>query len=185
MENRIEESLTLVLQGCLKKDDKYREILYKKFFGYALGIAMLYSKDRTDAMEVVNDSFLKVFSRINQYNDAMPFKGWLRKIVIHTAIDRLRKYGKKMQYVETTKVAVPDETPNAVSQLTAEEIVGLLQQLPYLHRTVFGLYELEGYSHEEVASRLGIPESSSRVYLTRAKKQLRELFPVHFQEDYE
>jgi RNA polymerase sigma-70 factor (ECF subfamily) len=80
---------------------------------------------------------------------------------------------------------IRDESPNVVSELTANDIIKLLNQLPPLHKLVFSLYELEGYSHDDIAQKLNIPESSSRVYLARAKKQLRDLFPVYFETNYE
>lgn len=166
------------MEGCIRKREKSRELLYKRFFGYALGVALLYNHQRNEAIEVVNDSFLKVFSKIGQYDPHLPFKGWLRKIVINTSIDYLRRNNKSHLHLEAEKQIIPDETPGVLSELAAAEIVKVLNMLPHFHKTVFCLYEIEGYSHEEIASQLGIPASSSRVYLTRAKAQLRELFPV-------
>jgi RNA polymerase sigma-70 factor (ECF subfamily) len=180
LESSIEKNLEPIILGCIKKDDKSLEILYKKFFGYALGVALIYNHQRSDALEVVNDSFVKVFSKIGKYDTSKPFKGWLRKIVINTSIDQLRRNHKDYQFVEPEKYAIHDESPGIMGQLAAEDIIEILNQLPHFHKTVFCLYEIEGYSHEEIGEQLGIPVSSSRVYLTRAKKQLRELFPVNY-----
>lgn len=179
MENKREENLELILQGCLRKNEKSQEVLYKKFFGYALGVALIYHRQRTDALEVVNDSFVKVFSKIGKYDPAQSFPGWLRKIVVNTSIDYLRRKHKNYHFVEADKLAIEDEAPNALSNLTAQNILEMLDLLPHIHKTVFCLYEIEGFNHEEIAEQLGIPESSSRVYLMRAKKQLRELFQVN------
>jgi RNA polymerase sigma-70 factor (ECF subfamily) len=86
-------------------------------------------------------------------------------------------------FVEPDKYPVPNEAPDAISLLAAQDIIEILNHLPQFHKTVFCLYEIEGYSHDEIAEQLGIPVSSSRVYLTRAKKQLRELFPVNHLEE--
>ena len=145
-----------------------------------MGVALIYNHQRNDALEVVNDSFVKVFSKIGKYDTSKPFQGWLRKIVINTSIDQLRKKNKNYRFEEPDKYAIPDESPSIIGQLAAQDIIVLLNQLPHFHKTVFCLYEIEGYSHEEIAEQLGIPVSSSRVYLTRAKKQLRELFPVNY-----
>ena len=178
MESHKEELLENIVQGCIRKREKSRELLYKRFFGYALGVALIYNHQRNDALEVVNDSFLKVFSKIDQYDTSMPFQGWLRKIVINTSIDYLRRNNKAHLHLEAEKQVIPDETPNIISELAAADILKILNLLPHFHKTVFCLFEIEGYSHEEIAGQLGIPTSSSRVYLTRAKAQLRELFPV-------
>jgi RNA polymerase sigma factor (sigma-70 family) len=180
LESRKEENIDFIIQGCIKKNEKYRELLYKKFFGYALSVALMYNHQRNEALEVVNDSFVKVFSKIGKYDISKPFKGWLRKIVINTSIDNLRLKSKNYQFVEPEKYPIQDETPNVINHLAAQDIIEILNQLPHLHKTVFCLYEIEGYSHDEIAEQLEIPVSSSRVYLTRAKKQLRELFPVNY-----
>lgn len=145
----------------------------------------MYHRQRSDAIEVVNDSFVKVFSKIEKYDTSKPFMGWLRKIVINTSIDNFRRNNKKHLFIEAEKQIIPDETPNVISQLSAQDIIGLLNLLPNIHRTVFCLYEIDGFSHEEIAEKLNIPISSSRVYLTRAKKQLRELLPANFYTDDE
>ncbi|MDD4922873.1 MAG: sigma-70 family RNA polymerase sigma factor, partial [Bacteroidales bacterium] len=157
-------------------------LLYKRFFGYALSIAMIYNNSREDALEIVNDGFMKVFSEIEKYDRSQPFKGWLRKIVINTSIDRLRK--KRSQYLsldhESEVLQMRDGNADAVSNLTAQDVLKLLNKLSDAQRVVFCLFEIEGFSHFEIAGQLHIPESSSRVLLTRAKKQLRELFPLYF-----
>ena len=178
LESSKEANIELIIQGCIKKNEKSQEILYKKFFGYSLSVALIYNHQRSEALEVVNDSFVKVFSKIGKYDTSKPFQGWLRKIVINTSIDKLRRKNKDHLFVETEKYQIQDETPNSISNLAAQDIIEILNLLPHFHKTVFCLYEIEGYSHEEIAEQLGIPISSSRVYLTRAKQKLRELFPV-------
>jgi len=177
LERLKEDSLENMIQGCTRKLEKSRELLYKKFFGYALSVALIYNPQRSDALEVVNDSFVKVFSKIGQYDSSKPFQAWLRKIVINSSIDHLRRNKKNYLLAEAAYAPVHDESPGAISQLAAQDIIEILNLLPHFHKTVFCLYEIEGYSHDEIAEQLGIPVSSSRVYLTRAKKQLRELFP--------
>lgn len=180
MDNAKNQEIEKIIEGCVRKIEKSQEMLYKKFFGYALSVAMIYTNHRSDAIEVVDDSFIKVFAEISRFDPSLPFKSWLRRIVINTAIDRCRKFNKHQYSDESQAILIRDESASVESQLTAEDIIGLLNQLPPLHKLVFNLYEIEGYSHEEIAIQLNIPESSSRVYLTRAKKQLRELIPMHF-----
>jgi len=180
-----DNSLDEIIQGCLGKKTKFQELLYKRFFGYAFKIALIHNKDRDNALEIVNDSFVKVFSQIGKYDTTLPFGTWLGRIVINTSIDRFRKENRGMLTEEADKVIIPDNSPGVVNELSAQDILSLLNHLPGIHRMVFSLYEIDGYSHEEIASMLKIPESSSRVYLTRAKKRLRELFELFFNAGYE
>jgi RNA polymerase sigma factor (sigma-70 family) len=178
-------NLDETIQGCLRKKEKSQEMLYKRFFGYALRVALIYNRNRENALEIVNDSFVKVFNQIDRYDNTLPFKSWLGKIVVNTSIDRFRKNKRDIQFDDKETFFVPDESPNILTQLTAEDILGLLNRLPEIQRMVFSLYEIEGYTHDEISSLLSIPENSSRVYLTRAKKRLRELFEMLFSNRYE
>jgi len=169
-----------IIQGCIHKSEKSREVLYRNFFGYAMSVALLYSKNRNDAIEIVDDSFLKVFSEIRKYDPEKPFKSWFRKIVINTSIDKFRKESKRSSFSQIEEIPTQDSSPGAISNLTADDIMSLLNYLPQIHKTVFCLYEIEGYSHEEISKKMNIPTSSSRVYLTRSKRRLQELFQLHF-----
>lgn len=175
-----EEEIGEIIQGCIHKNEKSREVLYRKFFGYAMSVALLYANDRGDATEIVNDSFIKVFNDIRKFDTSMSFKSWFRRIVINTAIDRFRKESRKKAAMQVDELPLHDTEPGVISIISAEEIFSLLNNLPLVHKTVFCLYEIEGYNHEEIAKELRIAESSSRVYLTRAKKRLQELYQLHF-----
>lgn len=174
------DDLGEIIKGCIRKNEKSQEMLYKRYFGYALKVALIFNSDREYALEIVNDSFLKVFRYITRYDNNIPFKAWLRKIVINTSVDRFRKEKKVFQEEDQQTFIVPDNSPGIITQLTAQDILKLLNLLPDLHRIVFNLYEIEGYSHNEISSLLNIPENSSRVYLARGKKRLRELFGTYF-----
>jgi RNA polymerase sigma factor (sigma-70 family) len=178
-------NLDEIIQGCLRKKEKSQEMLYKRFFGYALRVALIYNRNRENALEIVNDSFVKVFNQIDRYDNSQLFKNWLTKIVVNTSIDRFRKNKKNIQFDEKETFFVPDESPDIITQLSAEDILGLMNRLPEIQRLVFSLYEIEGYTHDEISSLLSIPENSSRVYLTRAKRRLRELFEMLFNTRYE
>jgi len=172
------ESLDSIIRGCINRDLKAQEELYKKYFGYALSVALLYSNNRNDAIETVNDSFIKIFQKIKKFDLSLSFKAWLRRIVINSSLDRIRKSNKRMVLgeVEAESINLEDNSPSVCELLQAREIESLFNYLPHIHKIVFSLHEIEGYSHEEIAKQLKISKSSSRVYLTRAKKQLRELY---------
>lgn len=174
--------LNTIIEGCRAKDALYQEKLYKKFYGYAMGIALSYSHSREDALEVVNDGFMKVFKNIHTYTRSRPFKPWFRKIVVNAAIDKARANKRFSHHVDI------DETNHSSAidieaDLNAKQIYKLLNELPDLLRFVFNMYEIEGYSHKEIAEKLAIAESSSRTYLTRAKSQLRKLYKSIFMDE--
>ncbi|HTH81459.1 MAG TPA: sigma-70 family RNA polymerase sigma factor [Mucilaginibacter sp.] len=167
-----------IIDHCKTGSLKHQEMLYKLFYGYAMGIGLRYALQRDDALEIVNDAFIKVFNAINKYNRTIPFKAWLRTIIINTAIDRRRKELKFQLHTAIEEAGLLSYNPQVIENLSAADILSLLKQLPAAHNTVFNLYEIDGYSHDEIAGILNISASSSRVYLTRAKEKLRELLTI-------
>jgi RNA polymerase sigma factor (sigma-70 family) len=164
-----------LVRQCKLGHLKYQELLYKQFYGYAMGVGLRYLANRDDALEVVNDAFIKVFNTINSFNEALPFKPWLRRVIVNTAIDRRRKNLRNLAEADLEEAAFVATPAVAITQLNAADILILMQLLPELNRMVFNLYEVDGYNHEEISVMLGIAASSSRVYLGRAKERLRKL----------
>ncbi len=172
-----------IISQCKTGSLKHQELLYKQFYGYAMGISLRYSLNRDDALEVVNDAFIKVFKAINNFNGDKPFKAWLRTIVVNTAIDRRRKDLKFQLNVELDNAIPVSNSSNAIENLNAQDILKLMKQLPPIQITIFNLYEIDGYNHDEIGRLLAIPVSSSRVYLSRAKEKLRTLLRSEAQND--
>ncbi|MDB5112305.1 MAG: polymerase subunit sigma-70 [Mucilaginibacter sp.] len=164
-----------IIRHCKTGSLKYQEMLYKLFYGYAMGISLRYCFSREDAVEVVNDAFIKVFNAISSYATDKPFKPWLRSIIINTAIDRRRKELKFQFNTDLENAEALSYTVTAIDNLNAQDILKLMRQLPAVQITVFNLYEIDGYNHDEIAQILGLSPSSSRVYLTRAKEKLRNI----------
>src|SRR5690554_5601997 len=163
-------------------DERLKERIYKHYWGYLMGVSLRYMANRDVAREVVNDSFMKAFNHMESFvcddesNFNKVFKAWLAKITVRTALNEIRKRKSTFYYEELS-----DEHEKSYSQvyddnLNVADIMGLLNKLLPMHKTVFNLYEIEGFNHEEIAEMLGIPSSSSRVYLTRAKEKLRNLY---------
>ncbi|MDT3405415.1 RNA polymerase sigma factor [Mucilaginibacter terrae] len=163
-----------LIQRCKSGSLKYQEQLYKQFYGYAMGVGLRYCDSRDDALEVVNDSFIKVFNTIQTYNIERSFKAWMRRIIINTSIDRRRKDLKYQLHTDMEYANHIGDNYTAVNQLNAKDILKLMDDLPAIQRTIFNLYEIDGYNHDEIAEMLNIPSSSSRVYLSRAKEKLRK-----------
>jgi RNA polymerase sigma factor (sigma-70 family) len=183
--NSITEFEQKLIAKCKKGKLKYQEMLYKHYYSYGMSIALRYSYNPEETVEILNDSFLKVFNKIHLYNEELSFKAWIRKIIIHTSIDYYRKSQKYAKRVEIEQAYEVYIQADAIDMLSAEDILGLLNELPQQHRLVFNLYEIEGYSHDEIAEMLHIQASSSRSFLTRAKQKLRILCQNYFQENYE
>lgn len=170
------------MAGLSSRDDRVQERIYIQYWGYLMGIATRYFKDRNIAREVVNDSFMKAFRTMYdfKYNNNLTdfqksFKSWLSTITVRTALDKLRANKTLVSYLEDYE-EVAEVYVEVEVRLFADDILKLLHELPDLHRAVFNLYEIEGFSHDEIADQLTIPVSSSRTYLTRAKQKLRELY---------
>lgn len=163
-----------LIKEARKGDQKSLEMLYKHFYGYAMSIALRYSNGRDEACEIVNDSFMKVFDKLPQYSESNSFKGWFRRILVNTSIDYYRKNVKHFSAMDIEKVDTESYEPGIIGQLSKEDILNSLRSLPEMLRIVFNMYEIEGYSHNEIAEQCGIPASTSRTYLARAKQKLRE-----------
>lgn len=176
-----------IVAGCQNGSIGFRELMYKSFYGYVMGVVLRYVSNQDDAQELVNDSFIKIFKHIASFQSvassddaySKSFKGWIAKIASRTAIDHLRKERKSFLTDELEKTNYQLTQAPAANEIGVKEIMLLLSRLPQTHRLVFNLYEVEGFSHEEIAQLLKIPASSSRVFLGRAKNKLRELYTAH------
>jgi RNA polymerase sigma-70 factor (ECF subfamily) len=146
-----------------------------------MGVSARYSFNEDDAMEVVNDAFIKVFNNIHAYNPDKPFRAWLRTIVVNTAIDRRRKEIKFLANTDLDSAVGVGNNATAIDTLNVKDILKLMKQLPQIQLTIFNMYEIDGYNHEEISKILDLPASSSRVYLSRAKEKLRQLLTTETQ----
>ena len=164
------------IDGCRRKEPRAQEKLFKHFYGFVAGICLRYAPSRHQAQEIINDSFLKVFERMPREENLLNFRAWLRRLVVNTALDHFRKEKRHSLVESLDEVEGQTQTNDPIiDQLSVEDMLSLLNQLPDNWRLVFNLYEIEGYSHEEIAAMMGIPAGSSRVYLGRAKERLRKL----------
>lgn len=157
--------------------------MYKTYFGYLSGVAYRYTKERNESVELVNDAFLRIFKKLDSFNfngppDELPkaFKGWIGRITANIAIDRLRVKRTTLYLEDMTDDALPDIAFEAPDSLTFKDITLLISRLPQVQALIFNMHEIEGFSHEEISTKLNIPSSTSRVYLTRAKTRLAALY---------
>jgi RNA polymerase sigma factor (sigma-70 family) len=164
-----------LIAGCKANEHKAQELLYKQFASKMLGVCFRYATDRMEAEDMLQNGFIKVFKKIGDYRNEGSFEGWIRRIMVHGAIEYYRKHHKMMQVVDleeaSGEIAV---NPLATSKLEADDLMLLIQQLPPGYRIVFNLYAIEGYSHKEIAEITGITEGASKSQLSRARGLLRE-----------
>ncbi|MEX0882395.1 MAG: RNA polymerase sigma factor [Cyclobacteriaceae bacterium] len=163
-----------LIQEAKKRDAKSLERLYRHFYGYAMSIALRYSGNREEACEIVNDSFMKAFDNLENFSLDNSFKAWFRRIIINTSVDYYRKNFKHYSALDIEKAAAETYDPNIIDELSKNDILFLLGELPEVLRVIFNMYEIEGYKHNEISEKLGIPASTCRTYLARAKEKLRE-----------
>ncbi|HWK57935.1 MAG TPA: RNA polymerase sigma factor [Parapedobacter sp.] len=177
-------SLESAVRRCAQKgDERSKEFIYKNCYGYLKAITMRYVKNEYDAEELTNESFIRAFGKMGTFrsNDEgerfeKSFRAWLARIAVNISIDFLRAQKQFVALDNVSEGEFDQQRVEVTGNLHVEDIMKLLFQLPEIQRTIFNLYEVEGYSHEEVSTLLGIPESTSRTYLTRAKKKLRKLY---------
>ncbi len=162
-----------LLRGCLQESRDAQRKLYKLFFGYAMSICLRYSKDAEEAKEVLNDGFLKVFTRLKQYDPQKPFKGWLRRIMINTALDNYRHNLRHYHLADLETVEPAADTFDVLQQLNYEYLISLIRLLSPGYRAVFNLYVIDGYTHEEISAILGISVGASKSNLSKARANLR------------
>lgn len=163
-----------ILRGCCQGDRGSQKKMYEHFYSYSLSICLRYSQSVEEAKEVMNDAWLKVFTKMDRYDETQPFKGWLRRICINSAIDHFRKYNK-MQLNGMPEAPDLTVAPEALDLLVYEDVINAVQLLPPAYRVVFSLYAIDGYKHHEIAEKLGIEVGTSKSNLAKARRKLAYL----------
>lgn len=173
-----------ILIGCGKQDRGSQKMLYEEFYGYSMSICLRYADNRDEAAAILNDGFMKIFTSIKQFDLTKPLKPWLRKIMVNTAINRYREKQRELKSEEMESAQNESEAESIISGISYQEIIGMLHKLPPAYRTVFNLYVIEGYKHEEIAQMLHITVGTSKSNLFKAKESLRKILNDFFQSDY-
>lgn len=165
-----------IIKGCRKRRRKSQKELYEMFYAYGMSITLRYADSRDQAAAILNDAFLKVFVNIKKYDTDRPFKPWLRRIIINTAINHYHKHKNeavKESLEDAPSIPVSEET--ITSRISYDEIIQMIQHLSPAYRTVFNLYVIEGFKHEEIAGILGIAVGTSKSNLSKAKRNLQAI----------
>jgi RNA polymerase sigma factor (sigma-70 family) len=172
----LEHNLTDIIKGCQLGNRKAQELLYKLFAAKMLGVCMRYATDKMEAEDMLQNGFIKVFGKIEDYRGDGSFEGWVRRIMVHSSIEYYRKHHKMMQLVEMdTAGAEQLVNPVGASNLEAKDLLAIIQTLSPGYRMVFNMYAIEGYSHKEIAEVMNISEGASKSQLSRARAILKEM----------
>ena len=165
-----------ILQGCLHNEPGAQRELYQKYSSKMLSVCYRFAHNREDAEDMLQEGFIKVFSQIHTFQNKGAFEGWIRRIVVHTCINHLKKnkkFNESVDIIHATSVQVREESVPSIVQ--AKQVVECIRILPIGYRTVLNLYAIEGYSHKEISDMLDIEESTSRSQYTRAKQMLEDI----------
>jgi RNA polymerase sigma factor (sigma-70 family) len=165
-----------IIAGCLENDAAAQRELYNQYSPKMLSICYRFSPSREDAEDMLQEAFIKVFTHIHTFQNKGSFEGWIRRIIVHTCINflkRNRKFNENIELSEADMIHVREET--LPSMMQAKQVVECIRLLPMGYRTVLILYAIEGYSHREIGEMLEIGESTSRSQYTRSKNILENI----------
>ncbi len=165
-----------ILQGCIKNNPSAQKALYQKYSAKMLVVCYRYAHNREDAEDMLQEGFIKIFYQIHTFENRGSLEGWIRRIIVHTCINHLKKnkrFNESVDLIHATSIQVREESIPSIIQ--AKEIVECIRLLPLGYRTVLNLYAIEGYAHKEIAQMLDIEESTSRSQYTRAKAMLEDV----------
>lgn len=165
-----------ILSGCLQNDPAAQRELYTKYSPKMLSVCYRFAHNREDAEDMLQDGFIKVFSQIHTFQNKGAFEGWIRRIIVHTCINHLKKnkkFNESVDIIHATGVQIREDSVPSIVQ--AKQVVECIRLLPLGYRTVLNLYAIEGYSHKEISEMLDVEESTSRSQYTRAKQMLEDI----------
>jgi RNA polymerase sigma-70 factor (ECF subfamily) len=184
----VAESRTVqaLIDGCLKGDRRSQQAVYKMFYGKMKSVCMRYTRDNDQAMDVLQEGFVKVFNNLDRYTGVGSFEGWIRRIMVNLSIDRFRKLKHDFVLlgendnlenwdIHSNEQEEEKDGDDAIYDITPEQIIDAMQQLSPAYRTVFNLYVFENYSHQDIAEALEISVGTSKSNYAKARKNIRKL----------
>ena len=185
------ESLYNLIRGCIARDYKSQKAFYEHYYGFALKTVFRYIYRYEKASDVVNDGFVKIFNSLEKFQLGREYAdtekilmGWMKRILINTAIDELRKMHSIPPISELPEYIweETDRSQNADQKILYKELICEIKRLPPSYRTVFNMFVIDGFSHQEIANMLGISEGTSKSALAKAKAQLKKFINNRFSE---
>lgn len=173
-----------VILGCRKRQRSSQHELYKRFYAYGMSITIRYADREDEAIQILNDSFMKVFRHIKKFDLEKPFKPWFRQIVVNTAINHVRKQQKFKREVQMEEANNISTGEDILSKISYQELMAMVQSLTTAYRMVFNMYVIDGFKHEEIAQALGISVGTSKSNLSKARGKLREMIQKNLNTRY-
>lgn len=164
-----------LIRQCIQEDQKSLEAFYRMYAGKMMGICLRYAKNREDAEDILQEGFIKVFNNLKNFKKEGSLEGWVKRIMVNTALLHYRKTAKFENHVEVEAADKETNDLDILSSLSAKELMAQIQTLPDGYRMVFNMYVLEGYQHKEIGELLGINEGTSKSQLARARKFLMDI----------
>lgn len=168
----------LIVQ-CLENNRRAQKALYDKYASKMMAVCIRYSNDIPAAEDILQEGFVKAYRNLDKFRFDGSFEGWLRRIIVNTAIEHYRKKNHLYPLLESAEGELEISNDNVLQQLAAEDIMKLIQELSPGYRTVFNMYVIEGYSHKEIAKQLNISEGTSKSQLARARYLLMDEINKH------
>lgn len=170
-----EEQLQLLIRGCINNDRQSQKMLYQAFYGFAMGICLRYANNQYEAAEIVNEGFFKIYTHMEKYDQGRPFKAWLTTIMHNVSIDYYRSNIKTTMTDELDEADSKEIKAEIEDKLAYEDLLAIIQRLPAAYRTVFNLYAIDGYSHDEIGQMLHISSGTSKSNLFKARQKLQQM----------
>jgi RNA polymerase sigma factor (sigma-70 family) len=167
-------TITELMEGCKAGNRKMQELLYKQTAAKMLAVCMRYAKDRMEAEDSLQMGYVKIFQKLDAYRGDGSFEGWMRRVMVNTAIESYRKNIKSLHIVPIEDAHEQPATGFDFSRLGMQDLMRLVQNLADGYRMVFNMYVIEGYSHKEISDMLGISEGASKSQLSRARAILKQ-----------
>ena len=163
-----------LIKGCIRQNPSCQRMLFEKYAPKMMSVCLRYANDTMEAEDIMQEGFIKVFQYLHQFKFEGSFEGWLRRIIVNTAIRHLEKKKIHFKDIDENSTEAPQLAPYAYAHLGQEDLLKLISQLPDGYRMVFNLNVIEGYSHDEIATMLNIQPGTSRSQLVKARKMLQE-----------
>jgi RNA polymerase sigma factor (sigma-70 family) len=171
-----EQNINNLINGCKASNRKAQEQLYRSYYRAMINLCLRYTKTETDALEVLNTGFYKVFKSIHRYDAGKAtLYTWIRTVIINSCLDFIKAKQNRFETGELEQAATIHVAPNVIAKMSASEILHLMHQLPPATQAVFNLYVIEGYNHNEIGKLIGISEGTSKWHLSEARKRLQKM----------
>jgi len=164
-----------LVRGCVQEKRSCQEKLYQQYYKKMFAVCMRYGKNRDQALDMLQEGFIKVYNNINSFNHTGSLEGWIRRIMVNSAINLIRKEKPTVDINDVYEDSNVVNNETVLDKMSVDEIMKLIQKLPTGYKTVFNLFAIEGYSHKEIAEMLDIQESTSRTQFLKAKTALRKM----------